>query len=350
MALDPIWKQQLTLVTYGNEFLTQNLNFKQWINHAIFNQHYFSFRDLHSQHLLAQHFQTWLEGLKKQGVNRISLHHSSILVDEKNPNANVELLPYTHFIVSHHAKKKVAWICGKELAEWYSAEDDYVAPEAQRINSRIETMWRYELNHSHAKRIENDLQAPNWQDIQAYTERELFDHVFAQGLATSNPIGQLYYGYEVQTPNDLEVNSSSQQLALIPHNYDASYAHKTLIRLDALKQQLDDKIKQPFNQDGDALAADQVMNLRRFRQKLEDLTAKFISKVANHYQTAQLLATDHDSPFDEPATNTLIERKKMTETISNKTNQKPSKSAKSSVFTLILITVIICICAYYFGL
>ncbi len=34
---------------------------------TIFDQHSFHFRDLLSQHLLAQHFQIWLEGLKKQG-------------------------------------------------------------------------------------------------------------------------------------------------------------------------------------------------------------------------------------------------------------------------------------------
>ena len=82
MALDQIWKQQLTLVTYGNEYLTQDLSFNRWIQHSIFNQHQFAFRDLMSQHLLAQHFQIWLEGLKKQGVRRLSLHRSELLVDE----------------------------------------------------------------------------------------------------------------------------------------------------------------------------------------------------------------------------------------------------------------------------
>ena len=37
MALDQIWKQQLTLVTYGNEYLG-NLNFSRWVEHPIFNQ------------------------------------------------------------------------------------------------------------------------------------------------------------------------------------------------------------------------------------------------------------------------------------------------------------------------
>ena len=65
MALDQIWKQQLTLVTYGNEYLEGNLNFSRWVEHPIFNQNRLIFRDLLSQHLLAQHFQIWLD---QQGV------------------------------------------------------------------------------------------------------------------------------------------------------------------------------------------------------------------------------------------------------------------------------------------
>ena len=85
MALDQIWKQQLALVTYGNEYLTQDLSFNHWLKHQVFNQHQIQFRDLLSQHLLAQHFQIWLEHLKQQGVRRLSLHQASILNDEKNP-------------------------------------------------------------------------------------------------------------------------------------------------------------------------------------------------------------------------------------------------------------------------
>lgn len=66
MALNQIWKQQLTLVTYGNEYLRQNLSFTQWRQHHIFDHHSFQFRDLASQHLLAQHFQVWLEALKNK--------------------------------------------------------------------------------------------------------------------------------------------------------------------------------------------------------------------------------------------------------------------------------------------
>lgn len=348
MALDSIWKQQLTLVTYGNEFLNQHLSFNQWVKHSIFNQHFFSFRDLNSQHLLAQHFQIWLEGLKKQGVTRLSLHNSSLLLDEKNPNANIELLPYAHFIVSHLNHSKTAWIFGKELAEWYTADNDYDIPMAQRISTRTETFWRYELNAQHAKRVDADLQMPNWEDIQVYMDNEIFDQKTAQDLIPPVTLGQSYFGYELQNQIQNELKQS-QDLSLLPDEYLATYAHETLIRLDALDLALAKKIQHPYTESGIALSSEEILNLRHFRQKLEDLSAKFITKVANHYKSAQVKKIPAQSPFNDAVT-TEPSGKRFFNDDANKKSRITTKSNKSSVFTLILITVIICICAYYFGL
>ena len=349
MALDPIWKQQLTLVTYGNEYLNQNLSFNHWLKHSIFNHHYFTFRDLNSQHLLAQHFQIWLEGLKKQGVTRISLHNSSLLLDEKNPNPNVELLPYSHFIVSHMGNAKTAWICGKELAEWYLSENDYEIPTSQKITSRIETMWRYELNSSHAKRVDADLQQPNWEDIQVYTDNELFDQKIAQGLVPTINLGDSYYGYQKNLNSSDAQTPSSFDLPLLPNDYNSSYADETLLRLDGLDQAIEKKLKSPVNELGEALSSEEILNLRHFKHKLEDLTAKFVTKVANHYQTARLKPVEIQSPFDD-TTPDLTKQKRF---FNDRVPPKPAettKSGKTNVFTLILITAVICFCAYYFGL
>lgn len=351
MALDQIWKQQLTLVTYGNEFLNQNFSFNQWVNHSIFNQHYLAFRDLSSQHLLAQHFQIWLEALKKQGVTKISLHNSSLLLDEKNPNPNVELLPYAHFIVSHRGNSKTAWIFGKELAEWYTADNDYDIPVSQKIGARVETLWRYELNSSHAKRVEADLKQPNWEDIQVYTDNELFDQNLVQGWVAPVEVGQSYYGYSKQTASSHADTplKTSVDLPLLPNDYIASYAHETLIRLDALELAIQNKLKHPINANGEAISAEEISNLRHFAQKLDDLTAKFITKVANHYKTARLAPVQVSSPFEEAVT-TQPNPKRFFNDLEPKNAARPTKSGKSSVFTLILITAAICICAYYFGL
>lgn len=354
MALDQIWKQQLTLVTYGNEYLTQNMSFSHWVDHAIFNQHAFAFRDLISQHLLAQHFQIWLEGLKKQGVYKLSLHSSSVLNDEQNPNSNVELLPITHFIVSHDKQKKSAWIFGKELAEWYQADNDFDVPTSQQSNVRFESFWRFELNNKLIKRVEQDLIQPNWDDIQAYTDSELFNSKFAQdftspahlhlpfsGLTTSTNTSQQIR--EDQTdPSTTSFNPNTVKMSLLPTDYQADYAHESLHRLDALSVFIAQNIQHPYHADGTALTPDKQLNLRHFSQKLDDLMAKFVVKVANHYKTARLTPKEIPSPFD-------VDTAKQKS--SKKVNHQPNtKSSKYGVIPLILLTLIICVCAYYFGL
>ena len=340
MALDQIWKQQLALVTYGNEYLSQNLSFQRWVQHAIFDQHRFLFRDLMTQHLLAQHFQIWLEGLKKQGVQRISLHSSSILNEEQNPNANVELLPIAHFIVSHTGNKKQAWIFGKELAEWYNADNDYEAPASQQSEVRLETFWRFELNAKLAKRVDADLQQPNWDDIQAYTDNELFDSKYAEGFSTPADIDLPYYGKALQHSNDAD----TAQLALLPTEYPADYAHKTLHRFDALALFLQEKQQHPYNAAGELISPEEQLNYRHFAQKLDDLSAKFIVKAANHYKSARLSAKAINSPFETTA-DTPAKPSKTS-------SQYPAehKSGKTGVFALIIVTILICLAGYYFGL
>ena len=340
MALDQIWKQQLTLVTYGNEFLSQDLSFQHWVNHAIFNQHILFFRDLNSQHLLAQHFQVWLEGLKRQGVTRLSLHNSSTLVDEKNPNPNVELLPYPHFIVSHHRNSKTAWICGKELAEWHTSENDYEAPSAQTTNARVEILWRFELSPELIKRVMADLQAPNWDDIQGYTDQELFDHSFAQGMVPVEA-GSLFYG----RPSS-EIDQTNLTLSLLPQDYSAPYAHETLIRLINLEQHLQKKKRMLLELDSSE-TLEEEKRLKLFHQKLDELTAKFITKVANHYKAARLTIAEIQSPLDNQLTTNQSAKRFFNTDSSQPTHHK---AGKSNVVTLIIITAIICFAAYYFGL
>ncbi len=332
MALNQIWKQQLTLVTYGNEFLAGNLNFSRWIEHPIFNQNRLIFRDLLSQHLLAQHFQIWLEGLKKQGVKKLSLHLSSILNDEQNPNVNVELLPFSHFIVSHQANKKTAWICGLELAEWYNSDNEFEAPLSQRTMLREESFWRYELNDKFAKKVDTDLQKLNWNEIAVFLERELFNHKYTEDFLEPEQQDFPFYGYEID-PTAI----SSKQLALIPTDYPADCAHRLLHRTQALTDYLEEKRRRPYHDSGELISPEEQINLRNFSQKTDDLFAKLIVKIANHYQTAQLTA--------EPE---IIDRTMETSEHFNQVHHH--KVGTAGVIKLIILTVIICMVAYYFGL
>lgn len=327
MLLDQIWKRQLALVTYGNAYLTQNLELSHWRKHAILAQHELHFRDLIAHYLFAQHFQTWLETLKKQGVQRLSLHSSSLLNEEQNPNVHVELLPYAHFIVSHHGQQKFAWICGKELAEWENSETE------ENDATPTDIFWRFELNKKLIKKIESDFLPAQWQQIQEYLEKEIFQQTLLQDFQfNSSPIIP-YTGLTDETELDT--------FPLIPSQVQAELIHFNLQRFDAMKLFLAHKIQQPYHADGSIFSPEQQLDLRTLSQKLEELHGKFIIKAANHYQTAPNMS-EITKVFSEEQPATPLQR--------SETSLNTPKANGTGVIKLIFIAIIICALAYYFGL
>ena len=127
-------------------------------------------------------------------------------------------------------------------------------------------------------------------------------------------------------------------MALIPTDYPADCAHQLLHRTQALIDYLEEQKKHPYTDSGELISPEEQINLRNFSQKAEDLFAKLIVKTANHYQTAQLT-------MDEPE---IIDRTMETPQQFNEAH--PHKVGTSSVIKLIILTVIICLVAYYFGL
>ncbi|MFT4021156.1 MAG: hypothetical protein QM666_06545 [Acinetobacter sp.] len=340
MAFDSIWKQQLTLVSYGNEYLMHDISLFQWRQHAIFNQHLLQFRDLLSQHLLAQHFEVWLEQLKKQGVTRLSLHASSLLNDEQNPNANVELLPYTHFIVSHTATKKTAWICGHELAEWYNATNEYEFPEHQAIQIRVETLWSYELPAKLSKKIQADLQQPDWDEIEQYLNSELFHSTYAANLPAFTD--EEYTGSLQTIAADTTIQSTPHTpTAILPSRYKAQLANDLLFKFDQLQQHLANKKTSNAQNETTITSPEQSRQLQHFSEKVDDLFAKLIVKIANHYQSAQRKVSTSPSPFDQEKDNILQ--------FKSKSAAQKNHVSSGNVITLILITIALCVAAYYFG-
>ena len=142
-----------------------------------------------------------------------------------------------------------------------------------------------------------------------------------------------FYGYEA----DL-THLSSKQLALIPTDYPADCAHRLLHRRQALTDYLEQQRKHPYTTTGELFSPEEQINLRNFSQKTDDLFAKLIVKTANHYQTAQLTA-------EEPE---IIDRTMEIPHHIDKSHHH--KVGASGVIKLIILTVIICLVAYYFGL
>ena len=100
---------------------------------------------------------------------------------------------------------------------------------------------------------------------------------------------------------------------------------------------LQEKQGHPYDDTGGLIRPEEQINLRNFAQKTDDLLAKLIVKTANHYQTAQIIVEEE-----------IIDR--TMETLAPSDPAQQHKVDASSVIKLILLIVIICICAYYFGL
>ena len=335
MALDSIWKLQLTLVSYGNAYLSDQCQLDTLRLHQAFDLHEISWRDLTTQQLLAQHYTVWLERLKQLQVTHISLHHASLLSQEKNPNPHVELLAISHFIVSHHGKQKFAWIFGHELAQWYLSNESFQYPSNQQSSLRQMTYWRFELNNKLSKMIDQDLKKPNWDEIQLYLDDTLFKPATALSLHTEEIIQDHhsttpYTGQKQDDPDQLQVH------ALIPSQFQCPYIHHSLFRFDALDRAIQEAMRQSSDQD--APNAQHLAQLRAMHIKLDEHHAKFIVKAANHFQSAQVSPIVAPSPFDTPM---------ITD---NRTTTATAKNNKVSVLTLIIITAALCVAAYYFGL
>lgn len=333
MSLDPIWKQQLALVSYGNEYLQQHIALEQLRTHSIFYQQQCYFRDLKQQHLLAQHVTVWLEGLKRTGCTRLSLHHSELLNAHANPNANVELLAYSHFIVSHHGEQRFAWMCGNELAEWYPYDQPFDVPLSQQSPLHDTTYWRYALPKELNKAIESDLKAPNWAEIQQFLDERLFQHPLAQGLALPMA-GTPYMGMPKETYLDAEGHwqPDVHYLPLISDRYIADLAHQFLYQFDALDKQLN--AEQQLQQDDPTLSDERRYALRNFRQTFEDLRIRCITKIANHYPSANSSQWVKETPSASQ------------QHVTSNTNTSTSQH----VLGLIVLVVALCFLGYYFGL
>ena len=176
---------------------------------------------------------------------------------------------------------------------------------------------------------------------------ELFNHSYAEGFQNSLNVNMPYTGLNQsnKTSSDEAESSIENQLSLLPTDYQADYAHSNLHNIEALSKFIQQKIQHPYHDDGSVISPDEQLNIRNFAQHIDDLHTKFITKVANHYQTAQLTpVVVKENPLEEPLTSNILNFKKE-----NKPN-KEETSGKSGVFTLICITIIICLIGYYFGL
>ncbi|AOA59157.1 hypothetical protein [Acinetobacter larvae] len=342
MALDQIWKQQLALVCYGNQFLTQHVDIEQWIEHTIFKNYDLQFRSLEPSQLLAQHFKIWLTHLKAQGVSQLSLHPSSLIASEANPNPQVELLELPHIIISHHPKQKFVWMIGKELAAWDSEGLAENLMLAQTNAKQQLCFWRYALPSKYSKHVNAALKAANWDEIEQYLQRELFQHPFSKDFI-----------FEASNNSYTGLNQANAN-SLLPPAYPVPYIHQSLYRLDALSLHIGDLIQHPYQETGEIYPPEQQQQLRQFADKISLLQQKFIVKVANHYQTATLTMQPIPSATATNNANSSANVDQIQPQHNPPYPNMPQPAAKheprqSNAWKLVLLVIVLCALAYYFG-
>ena len=71
---DETFLRQVTLVSYGTQFLCGKLPLNGWYHHSIFHKTRFQFRSADDNRLLADDFTLWLAALRNAGAQRLSLH------------------------------------------------------------------------------------------------------------------------------------------------------------------------------------------------------------------------------------------------------------------------------------
>lgn len=311
--MDQIWQQQLTLVSYGNQFLQQDVAIDSWLQHAIFYGQQFQFRDLSSHAPLAPHFYIWLQELKKQGVQRLSLHSAQLLRKDKNPNPHVELLDAAPILVSHGKKSKTAWILGRELQQW-DIDAQFKQPITQRHNIQIHQLWRYPLNAKHHKKLLADLGPLAWDTEHARLLQQFITLAEAQGFECTLALDNLFYGNTlIESHPDSSTMQEIKLLAIIPAAFPAPLAHAWLQRATALNDWLDEH--------------PQHMNAQ-FRTTWAVAFSKLIIDIANHYPSAQL------SPV-------VAEHVALHST---------AQVHHVTVWRVLFVVILLCAAGYYFGL
>ncbi len=312
MALDPIWQQQLCLVSYGNQFLQQSQPIEPWLQHAIFYNHQLEFRDLQSHALIAQHFKIWLQGLKAQGVRHLSLHPSQLLLKDKNPNCNVLLIDTAPVIVSHGIKTKSVWILGQDLPQW-DTDNTFRMPPSQSSNIQIYQLWRYELNKKHHKAILRDLNKHDWDALHGQLQQNFISPALVQGfIEPTQPDSPFYGSTLIEKHPDDALMHQIQILPILPSTVAAPLAHEWLHRASALQDWL--------HENPNAWPTKQMQHWHNTMMQL-------IVAIANHYPSAALTRSA------QPVTSA----------------HQHSHVSSMTVWKILLLMLIICVAGYYFG-
>lgn len=132
--------RQVALVSYGTQFLRDEIELEDWYRHGVFFDARLQFRDQDNT-LLADDFTLWLEILKASGATRLSLHLAGqfdIDLPRTSPGEG-------HAVVAHFADRHEIWTVGSELPGWLThplRPQERWIPNSTSWGGAIDTYWR----------------------------------------------------------------------------------------------------------------------------------------------------------------------------------------------------------------
>lgn len=138
-------ERQVALVSYGTQYLRDQIALEDWHRHGTFFNARLQFRALADNALLADDFTLWLGILKVSGATRLSLHLASAFEVDAARAAEREI----YVVVVHFPDRHQLWAVGEERAAWLDhplfPNEEFqrypVFPDAAYYGGPIDSYW-----------------------------------------------------------------------------------------------------------------------------------------------------------------------------------------------------------------
>lgn len=210
-------QRQVTLVSYGTQYLRDKNALGDWYRHGIFSNARLQFRALADNVLLADDFTLWLGILKASGATRLSLH----LAAEFELAVSQALNGGSYALVVHFPDHHQVWAVGEEQAAWLThplvpSEEGQgypVFPDAAYYGGPIDSYWCIEDRPGQL-----DLPDTDWKQLARAIAEDLASPV-PSSLAPGGP----YFGPISQIDDE--------KLPLFPSSGFTSLAHRIMATL-----------------------------------------------------------------------------------------------------------------------
>lgn len=285
MYLDQAYRQ-ITLVSYGNEYLKGAIDSDLLDRHPLLFDHFPILRDLDHGTLLCGSASHLLEHLKSLGATKISLHLSSDLVDDLIDSKRFTFFnSESSFCIAVHFQDSTfkVLVFSKEIPSLQSYDDtDYpIFSNYSSYYDNTETYTLHELSETSISNIQKDVAPVDWQSFFNFVQNSLYP----------NDIAKRYGIYPIPLDNNncyegnLFNSEKEEQYPLLPFTIRKNYA-SNLIKNTAILEKYYASASHCKNEYNDYIQMDDDEK-KQFATATRNLTflhPLILKNCANHYQ------------------------------------------------------------------